>query len=103
MLVKSSRNGRRVQLKKWLHCQWPAVAMLFSCEQVKAILRRMLVTQAHSAEQGMAGLGQRVITLSVARPALALLSHKSHSILTHRDQEYQLRNMIIVTVQDSTR
>ena len=78
LLVKSSRNGRWVQLKKWL-CQWPAVAMLFSCVQVKAILRRMLVTQPHAAEQGTAGLGQRVITLSVARPAPAL-SHLQHKI-----------------------
>ena len=44
----------------------------------------------------MAGLGQRVITLSVASPCCTV-SHKSHSILTHRDQEYQLRDMIIVT------
>ena len=87
LLVKSSRNGRWVQLKKW-HCQWPAVAMLFSSVQVKAILRRMLVTQPHTALQSTAGLGQRVITLSVTRLAnpLSHLHHKISLKLTHRDQ-----------------
>lgn len=61
--------------------------MLFSSVQVKAILRRMLVTQPHTALQSTAGLGQRVITLSVTRlanPTVTLAPQNLTQINTQR-------------------